>query len=1134
MAHRSPSYDVCIVCALPEEARALLAVVKPACEDGLQEHISPRSGYTSRSGTLKNDKGEPVTLHISWLPRYGPQEMTLHLSRVLEECHPCIAIMTGICAGDAQRVRLGDLVVAERTFTYDNGKFEADEQSQIFHLHDTLTYQLDAHLLQFLGLFDTWMPLVADLETPGPTPDQRPPVCHIKAMASGSAVRADNPFHDVQAPVRGTVAIDMEGAAFGMVMSRFPLVRWLVVKGVSDYADQTKSDAYHDYAARASACYALRFIQAYVTAERLPRPGRSSPSGWEEPHAVWNVPYLRNPHFTGREELLDQLELHFSAADPAEMDGTRRVALTQTQAIKGPGGIGKTQIAVEYAYRSRDRDRSIHILWVNAASAETIVASFVSIARSFPVCAVNNEEDQQKIIAAMKHWLEHCQQRWLLILDNADELLDIQDVLPRWGNGHILLTTRAHAVGSLATSLIVGTMGLIEGTHLLLRRAQRFENASDEEINQASNIVVTLDHFPLALDQAGAYIEETQCGFADYLQRYQERRQALLSRRGMQFTSYPDTVATTWLLSLQKVRQANPAAAELLQLCAFLAPDSMPEELIKEGAVHWNARLRLAARHPPAFDQMITELLKFSLIERLVETRALRIHRLVQIIQIDLMSLRKQRHRARRVINAVENVFPHDSMQANASSQCLRYLDQAQACSTLMKRYTLSSLQALQILNRTGLYLIQHAIYPIARALLLQGLAMSKQLYGGRSPIVASFLNNLALLSSHQGRYLEAELLYQQALTIQKRRSPASLAMTLNNLADLSQMQGKYREAEAIYQRVLLLREKEGGPGHPDTATSLNNLALLYEKQGKYAQAEPLSLRALTIHEHLLGANHPTVATNLTNLAFLYKSQNKNAAAVEALFQRALAITEQALGKDHPDTASSLNNLAYWYLEQEKNEQAEPLLRQALAVQTASLGASHPDTARTLTNLATLLARQGQDEQAEPLLRQVLAIQTASLGTSHPDRAQTLTNLAALLDRQGQNEQVEPLLQQALAINEQLLGPEHLATAASLANLAALSMNQARDAEAAAFWRRVLTIREQRLGPGHLGTAECVSSLAILCASQGHTAEAESLYLRALAIYEEQLGAEHPTTRRLHTQYASLREAMQQAEDAGS
>jgi len=183
--------DVCVVCALAEEAQAFLEVVSEQQQTSFTKRLSLQYRYDYRLATLQNNNGETLTLHVSWLPRYGPQEMVLHLSRVLEEYQPRIAIMTGICAGDAHRVRLGDLVVAERTFTYDDGKFTLDEHGRSVHPHDTMTYQLDANILQFLGLFDERKPLVVRLKRP-PYPleqrKRRKVACHIRAMASGSAV----------------------------------------------------------------------------------------------------------------------------------------------------------------------------------------------------------------------------------------------------------------------------------------------------------------------------------------------------------------------------------------------------------------------------------------------------------------------------------------------------------------------------------------------------------------------------------------------------------------------------------------------------------------------------------------------------------------------------------------------------------------------------------------------------------------------------------------------------------------------------------------------------------------------------------------------------------------------------------
>src|SRR5947209_10643273 len=197
--------DVCIVCALPEEAKALLRIVEEQCHVTFAERSSPRYQYTFRAAMIPNHKNEPLHLHLSWLPSYGPQQMVRHLSRVLEEYQPRLVLMTGICAGDAQKVQLGDLVVAERVFTYDNGKFTRDEQGRTVHEHDITTYQPDPNLLQYLRLFDAWESLVVDLERPSLQSYQysRSRVrCHIKPMASGSAVRADRPFEEVRVPVR--------------------------------------------------------------------------------------------------------------------------------------------------------------------------------------------------------------------------------------------------------------------------------------------------------------------------------------------------------------------------------------------------------------------------------------------------------------------------------------------------------------------------------------------------------------------------------------------------------------------------------------------------------------------------------------------------------------------------------------------------------------------------------------------------------------------------------------------------------------------------------------------------------------------------------------------------------------------
>jgi tetratricopeptide (TPR) repeat protein/nucleoside phosphorylase len=1079
------SFDVCVVCALSEEVRAFLEVVRSQGESVLEEGKSPGYHYSYRFATIKNNKDEPLNLHISWLPRYGPQEMALHLSHVLEECQPRIALMTGICAGDSKQAHLGDLVVAERTFTYDSGKFTRDERGRRVHLHDTLTYQLDANILQFLWLFDEWKPLVAELERPPSPPGQRDTTCHIKAMASGSAVRADHPFEDVQVPVRGTVAIDMEGAAFGMVMSRNPLTPWLVVKGVCDYADQQKNDAYHDYAARASALYALSFIRAYVTNERFPsQDGRRAVSR-DGPPGVWNVPYLRNPHFTGRDELLDQLTQRLAPETRGPGSTARRAALTQPQAIKGLGGIGKTQIAVEYAYRSHDLDRYAHTLWVNAESEGALLINFITLADLLPSFQEKGEKDQRKLVEAIKRWLEQCPDPWLLIFDNADDVTLVTDYLPKQGLGSILLTTRTHAVGSLATSIEVETMGLIEGTHLLLRRAQRLENASDEEINRAGDIVVALDHFPLALDQAGAYLEETQCSLGDYLEVYQNHRKTLLALRGKQAVDYPDSVATTWSLSFQKVQQADPAAAELLQLCAFLAPDRIPEELIKDGAGYWPLSLQQAAKDLLAFQQMIGELLKFSLVKRLAEEHMLSIHTLVQAVQVDMMEPERRPQWAERVVRAVNEVFPRKPKDVGVWQECRRYLSQAQACDALIKQYMLPLIEGADLLHRVGFYLAEQALYDRAEPLYQHSLSIYERQRGPDHPLVASTLNNLALLYREEGKYEEAKIYLDRSLGIREQRlsdlaqSYGDTAQSLSNKASVYQRQGNYAEAESLYKKALGFNQLVYGQDHSEVATVMNNLAGLYELQGRYPEAEPLYRQALSIWKRQSEPDPLLVATSLNNLAGLSQREGKYREA-ESLYEQALTIREQHLEPDHPDKAQTLSNLATAYLHQGKYAEAGPLLERSLSIYEQRLGPRHPDTATAMNNLAACYRAQEKPAEAESLYVRTLIIREQELGAGHPLTAECLSNLASLYRDQGKYEEAEPLFKRALSIYEQQLEPEHPITAALLNNL------------------------------------------ALLYYYQGRYEEAEPLYLRALKIQERVLGARHPSTQNTRTNYNAL------------
>ncbi len=589
--------------------------------------------------------------------------------------------------------------------------------------------------------------------------------------------------------------------------------------------------------------------------------------------AIWNIPYPRNPYFTGREELLSRLATSLRAG--------QTVGISQPQAVSGLGGVGKTQIALEYAYRYYQDYEAV--LWTRADTQEALISGFVAFANLLQL-PQQEERDQLKIVQAVKDWLRN-NTGWLLILDNADKLALVQDFLPPAGRGHMLLTTRAASMGRLAQRIEIDPLDLEPGALLLLRRAGRLgsdaplEQAEASERAIAQQITQELGGLPLALDQAGAYIEETRCSLADFLQLYRSQRAELLTTRGGLVPDHPESVATTWSLSFAQVQERSDAAADLLRVCALLHPDAIPEEIITEGAAALGPSLQAVAQSPLAFNQTIGVLLSFSLLKREPEEHLLSIHRLVQAVLKDGMDAPTYHGLAERVVQAVNDALPEE-VEYRTYTRYERCLSHAQECAQLIEQEHFTSSAARRLLYQMGHYLTDHARYSEAEAFLQHSLHICEQALGPDHPEVASLLQGLAAL------YYE---------------------------------QGKYAEAEPLFLRALHICEQALGPDHPQVAASLNGLAVLYKEQDEYAEAEPLYQRALRIWEQALGPDHPNVAAPLTNLAVLYREQGKYTEA-ELLFLRALHIREYTQGPNHPQVASPLNGLSV-------EQSSEPLQR---------------------------------------------------------------------------------------------------------------------------------------------------------------------------------------------------------------
>ncbi len=748
----------------------------------------------------------------------------------------------------------------------------------------------------------------------------------------------------------------------------------------------------------------------------------STPLEEDEVHApelllspTWTVPYRRNPFFTGREEILARLQT---------LLGLGRVAtLSQAYAISGLGGIGKTQTAIEYAYRHRQEYAVVH--WVRAENRQALEGDMLALAELLHL-PEKDEQNQEKVLKAVKHWLR-THSHWLLILDNIEDVSLVDEVLPADCPGHVLLTTRDQSTGAFAQRVDLEQMEPEEGALFLLHRIKLLRPdaplQASSHAEQAIQIVQLLGGLPLAIDQAGAYIEETACSLSDYLDHYQHQRSILLSQRGRSGTGHEASVTTTFSLLAERLQHINPATIELLRLCAFLAPDAIPEELLTEGANDLGTILGPIASDSLKLNNVLADLRRYSLLRRNTDEKTLTIHRLVQAVIKDALDESLQKQWVERCVKVVNRILPPEGTYRVCPRECY-ILPQAQACAELIGQYNVIIPEAAQLLNAIGWYLLERAQYEQSEQLLRQALALKEQIYDLMHAETAITLNNLATLALYQGRYEQAELLFQRTLSIREQvlePEHSEIANTLDSLGLLYTKQGRYEQAEIFFQKALVIEEKVLGPEHPDTTATLNNLALLYYEQGKYQEAEMLYKRIQAIEEKTLGPEHLFIAISLDNLAKLYFVQRRYEEA-EGLYQRALSMEKKVVGLNHPSTAITLTNLGLLSSAQGHVRQAEAFYLHSLKIKEQVIGSEHPDTAYTLVQLATLYCDQNKNEQAETFYQKALAIQEKALGPAHPYTATTLESLAKLYQKQGCYEQAEPLLLRALAIRERRLG----------------------------------------------------------------------------------------------------------------
>lgn len=378
----------------------------------------------------------------------------------------------------------------------------------------------------------------------------------------------------------------------------------------------------------------------------------------------------------------------------------------------------------------------------------------------------------------------------------------------------------------------------------------------------------------------------------------------------------------------------------------------------------------------------------------------------------------------------------------------------------------------------------------------------------------STLLNKLAGLYNDQGKFDKAELLYLQALDLDKRilgEKSSEYATSLSNLALLYVDQAKFKQAENLYIKALQITKDTLGDQHPDYAIILDNLAVLYNTIGNNKDALTLFLQSLKIRNEVFGEESRDYAYSLNNLGSMLDKLGYSIEA-EPLLLRSLQIRKKICGVSSSEYATTLNNLASLYNNLEEYDKSEPLHKESLSILKKLYGSSSHIVAGALGAIAYMYKNMGDYNKAEPIYIEALNIKKDIYGDFHPEVALLQNNLAMLYLKQSKFDQAEPLFVSTLQINNKFFGERSIEYSLTLLNLALLNQMKGNYQKSEHIYLQVDTIQNSTLPKDNPYKAITLNNIAYLYDVQRDFNKAELYYKQALQIRRNSLGIKHPLT----------------------
>ncbi|MCX6647089.1 MAG: FxSxx-COOH system tetratricopeptide repeat protein [bacterium] len=772
---------------------------------------------------------------------------------------------------------------------------------------------------------------------------------------------------------------------------------------------------------------------------------------------IWNVPH-RNFHFMGRDRDLEKIE---SALEKDTEDG-----FSQPVAIYGLGGIGKTSLAVEFAYRNMDRYDVVW--WLRSEEPAMLAMDYGALAIKLGIIR-EEEKDQRIMIEIARGWLERTEKKWLLVFDNAEHEDELKEYMPRGGIGNIIITSR-NPGWNAANCIELNKWSRDDSIDFLLDRIGQDDRES------ASKLAQELDDYPLALTQAAAYINKRKKTLTGYLSIFEKHKLEVLER-GKPSSEYHSTVATTWEMAFREIAAELNSGADLIKMFSFMAPDDIPINVIINGAGQLPDPLSKIASDDLLLDDALETLLRYSLIYK--TGNSVSVHRLVQDVTRERLNDDEKKAWALAAISLVNFSFPSDSDDPKTWDMCVRLLQHTLVATGHAESMCVAEGSVFTLLNRLGDYLGRRYDFVRGKAVLNRALELGRSLYGDKHPNIANCFYNLGKIHLKNYELDEALKCFNNALEIDHdyygEINPV-VARDLIKLAHTYRFCFDFEKSRENYERAMRISESEFGPDHPEVARCAEHLSYLFYHMGEYKNSKELLDRAIKINtgafgpdDYRIGEDHVALGVLLRPLGELERSREE--------IEKGLTILERLYGPEYSSVAWTLCELSESYRQLKEYEDAKKCLERALKINEKVFGSDHYNTAIAQNRLGQVLLELGDLEAAREIVEKSLKIVINKFDDNHPFVALRLNLLGRIQHAMGDLKIAKKNIERELQIDEEAVGIGHTRVASRVTRRADVLKDMGDFEGAKLSLERALMIRLKSFGPDHPETRETMERL---------------------------------------------------------